>query len=234
MHLADEIRVRGSASRGFRIPTFTELYYRDPANQDNPDPPETGWSPDGGPEWAHGHGWLSVSPYRRWDEDVIDWVKAAPADLWHSTNVRDVTTTGVETFVMRRWKSAFVRVHYAGLRVDAPDLTQLSKYVLEYARHQSGGSLTVPVVAGFRAAVNVDHRHRLDGQEYDLVGFRASKGFSARRDLFRRCQRLRRDVPRSRGRNDAGTVDVDRFPAAIAGRARRPLAQHRRAIDLHR
>ena len=41
----------------------------------------------------------------------------------------------------------------------------------------------MPVVAGFRAAVNVDHRHRLDGQEYDLVGFRASKGF-ARGEIY--------------------------------------------------
>lgn len=179
IRVTDEFTVRGSASRGFRVPSFTELYYHDPANQGSPDlRPEHGWTLDGGAEWARGPWVVSVSPFRRWDDDVIDWVKDAPADLWRSTNVRDVTSTGFETFVIRRWRSAFVRVHYAGLKVEAPDLTQLSKYVLEYARHQSGGSLTVPVVAGFRAAVNVDHRHRLDGQEYDLVGFRLSKGFT--------------------------------------------------------
>ena len=180
----DEFTLRASASRGFRVPSFTELYYHDPANLGSPDlRPEHGWTLDGGVEWAHGAWLASVSPFRRWDDDVIDWVKGAPADLWRSTNVRDVTSTGFEALVVRRWKSAFLRLHYAGLNVDAPELTQMSKYVLEYARHQSGGSLTVPVIAGFRAAVNVDHRHRFDGQNYDLVGLRISRGFS-RGDIY--------------------------------------------------
>jgi outer membrane cobalamin receptor len=178
VRLSDEFTVRSAVSRGFRVPSFTELYYHDPANLGNPDlQPEHGWTLDGGAEWERGPWSASVSPFRRWDHDVIDWVKDAPADLWRSTNVRDVTSTGFEAVVMRRWKDAFLRLHYAGLKVDAPALTQMSKYVLEYARHQAGGSLTLPIGAGFRAAVNVDHRDRLDGQEYDLVGVRISRGF---------------------------------------------------------
>jgi outer membrane receptor protein involved in Fe transport len=96
-------------------------------------------------------------------------VKPAPPDLWRATNIRDVTSTGFEASLTRTWQRVFFRLYYAGLEVDAPSLDLLSKYVLEYARHQSGGSLSVPVWGGVQAAVTVDHRHRLDGQSYDLV-----------------------------------------------------------------
>jgi outer membrane receptor protein involved in Fe transport len=88
-----------------------------------------------------------------------------------------VRARGFEASVGRRWAAALIRVHYAAVHLEAPALTMLSKYVLEYARHQSGGSVTLPVGAGFRFGVNVDHRHRRDGQSYDLVSARVGKTF---------------------------------------------------------
>jgi outer membrane receptor protein involved in Fe transport len=114
---------------------------------------------------------------------VIDFVRATDADLWMATNLRDVTSTGVEASIARRWHGAMVRAYYAGLHIDAPALTLESKYVLEYARHQTGGSLTVPIADGFRGALNFDHRHRVDGQSYNLVSMKVSRAFS-RVDLF--------------------------------------------------
>ena len=119
----------------------------------------------------------SLSIFRRWDEDVIDWVRATTAERFRATNVRDVTATGFEASLSRRWSSATLRLYYAGLTVDAPALTIISRYLLEYARHQSGGSISVPVGAGVRVALNVDHRHRSDAQSYDLVSLRLSRGF---------------------------------------------------------
>ncbi|MCC7007781.1 MAG: TonB-dependent receptor [Acidobacteria bacterium] len=178
------LRLNASASRGFRIPTFTELYYSDPANLGTPTlTPETSWSLDSGVEWSS-LGWTwTVTPFRRWDRNVIDWLRPSPADKWRSTNVRDVAATGVETSLAKRWGSGMVRLSYAGLHVDAPALTLQSKYVLEYARHQIGGSLSLPIGQTFRVALNVDHRRRFDGQAYGLVGARVTRRF-ARADVF--------------------------------------------------
>ena len=180
----NEFRVRASTGRAFRIPTFTELYYTDPNNQGSADlKAEHGWFVDGGADWIH-EGWaISVTPFRRWDKDVIDWLRPDTTVKWQTTNVRDVTSTGFEASITRRWSGALLRLHYAGLALDAPAIDQLSKYVLEYARHQSGGSLSVPLPRRFRVAVNVDHRHRVDGQEYDLVGLRISRAFT-RGDIY--------------------------------------------------
>lgn len=172
----ESVRARGSLSHAFRVPTFTELYYSDPSNLGSEDlVSERSWSLDGGLDFTKRAWNASVTVFRRWDADVIDWVRSDTTVRWRSTNIRDVRARGFEAAIGRRWSSAFIRVHYAGLHLDAPELNLLSKYVLEYARHQSGGSLTLPVGAGFRFAVNVDHRHRRDGQSYDLVSARVSR-----------------------------------------------------------
>ncbi|MEO7192657.1 MAG: TonB-dependent receptor [Vicinamibacterales bacterium] len=176
--LSPTVRLRASTGHAFRIPSFTELYYSDPNNLGTPDlRAERGWSVDGGGDWTPGRWTASLSVFRRWDTDVIDWVRASAADRYRSNNVRDVTTTGFEAVLARQWGSTLLRLMYAGLTIDAPTLTLQSKYLLEYARHQSGGSLVVPLGGGLRAAINVDHRHRLDGQSYDLVGARVSRAF---------------------------------------------------------
>jgi iron complex outermembrane receptor protein len=176
--LGPNLRLRGSAARAFRVPTFTELYYHDPANLGRPDlVAERGWSLDGGADWSR-RGWtLSLSPFFRQDRDVIDWVRPTSADLWRSTNVRDVQTTGAEVGVTRRFRSGLARAYVAALDVDAPSLALQSKYVLEYVTRSIGASVTTPIGGQFRLSVNVDHRHRYDGQSYALVGAKVSRGF---------------------------------------------------------
>jgi len=178
------LRFHAATGRAFRIPTFTELYYSDPNNLGSPDlTPEYGWFVDGGGEWSYSGWTIGLTPFRRWDKDVIDWIRASTSEKWRSTNVRDVTSTGFEFRLTRLWRGLFLQLHYTGLTVDAPDLNVLSKYVLEFARHQSGGSLSFPLGNGIRFALNVDHRHRAAtqgrpvGLEYDLVSTRVSKAF---------------------------------------------------------
>jgi outer membrane cobalamin receptor len=179
-----QLRLRASVGHAFRIPTFTELYYHDPANQGSADlRAERGWSIDGGADWTT-RGWtVFASPFTRWDKDVIDWLRATSADLWRSTNVRDVTTTGVELGASRRWRTALFRGSYSGQAVHAPSLALLSKYVLEYARHSVGLSIATPIAARINVGLNVDHRRRLDGQNYSLVGLRVSRP-AGRADVF--------------------------------------------------
>lgn len=173
-------RVRGSLGRAFRVPTFTELYYLDPNNEGNADlKAERGWSADVGLDFARA-GWsASLTPFVRWDSDVIDYVRPSAAVRWHAENVRDVTTRGLEVAAARRWQDGLVKLSYTALDVDAPTLSLLSKYVLEYARHSLALSAAAPLgVADLRASVTADHRQRLDGQRYTLVGAQLSRVFS--------------------------------------------------------
>jgi iron complex outermembrane receptor protein len=174
--ITSHLRLRASLDHAFRVPTFTELYYSDPGNLGNPNlRAEHGWSLDGGADWI-ASGWVvGVSPFGRWDHDVIDWVRATVNDKYVATNVRDVTTTGVEFSASRHWRDMLFSVHHAALNVDAPSLNLMSKYVLEYPTHQTGGSISVPIGAGLRAALDVDNRYRFSGPHYTLLGARLSK-----------------------------------------------------------
>ena len=175
----DRVRLRGSVARAFRIPTFTERYYTDPGHQASATlDPEQGWSVDAGVD-VSAAGWtLGLSPFTRWDEDVIDWVKDLPSDRWRTTNVHDVTTRGVEVSAARRWAAALVRAHYTWLDVDATRAAPLSKYVLEYARQSAGLAVSLPTGWRTQLAVTADARDRrngIDGQQYVLVGARLTR-----------------------------------------------------------
>lgn len=172
----DRVRLRGSVARAFRIPTFTERYYTDPGHQASAMlNPEQGWSVDVGLEVATAGWTLGLSPFTRWDEDVIDWVKDLPTDRWRTTNVHDVTTRGVEISAARRWAAALVRAHYSWLDVDATKAAPISKYVLEYARQSAGLAASVPTGWQTQLAVTADARDRVDGQKYVLVGARLTR-----------------------------------------------------------
>ena len=97
--LAQRLKVRASGGYGFRIPTYTDLYYSDPATLGNPNlKPESAWSGEGGADWAPTDK-LSISAtgfYSR-QHDTIDYVRSSPAAKWQATNLSGVHFAGVET-----------------------------------------------------------------------------------------------------------------------------------------
>ena len=93
------MRLRASAARAFRVPTFTERYYSDPANLARAEVgPETAWAGEGGADLfaRAAAGSLQATLFGRADEDVIDWLRPTTADRWQTYNIRDVDTRGVE------------------------------------------------------------------------------------------------------------------------------------------
>jgi len=137
--ISERLKLRGSVSRAFRLPTFTDLYYHDPANRGSPDlRPETAWSYEGGGHWITGarvRGEITV--FHRRERDGIDYVRASPAEVWRATNFRRLRFTGVETAL----ETAVVRKHqiefrYTGLRgVQDAAASLVSRYTFNYPIH---------------------------------------------------------------------------------------------------
>src|SRR5882724_603877 len=139
--LGEGLRMRASASRAFRLPTYTDLYYSDPANRGNPLlKPESAWSFEGGPEWNPG-GRVSaaLTVFRRLDRDDIDYVKDSPAAPWQATNVQNLAFTGLETTLRFRLpKSQQVELGYTVLHGSQQALPGfISKYVFNYPSHNA-------------------------------------------------------------------------------------------------
>ncbi|HYI92491.1 MAG TPA: TonB-dependent receptor [Bryobacteraceae bacterium] len=137
--LAPAVKIRASASRAFRLPSYTDLYYQDPANRGTPDlRPEKAWSYEGGIDWnAGGRVRSAMTIFHRREQDGIDYVRNSPTDIWRAINFQRLQFTGVEGSVAYRPTSAHeIEWQYTGLRgaQDALD-GQLSKYVFNYPVH---------------------------------------------------------------------------------------------------
>ncbi len=97
-------KLKGSASHAFRLPTYTDLYYSDPATMGNPNlQPETAWDYEGGLVWDRGGRYQAeVTIFERREKNGIDYVRASPADMWHAENIDVLNFTGVETSLTMR------------------------------------------------------------------------------------------------------------------------------------
>ena len=177
------LRVRASSGRAFRVPTFTERYYSDPANLARPEVgPESSWATEGGIDAFVFENWqASGTVFGRMESDVIDWLRPNTTERWRTYNVRDVDTRGVELSLKRALPAgAFVQAGYTFVDVSAAEVTQLSKYVLDYAPHSFIVAGSLPLVEDVRLAPRLEYRHRTRSSgesDYALVDLRLSRPF---------------------------------------------------------
>ena len=151
MRLADTLKIRASGGYGFRIPTYTDLYYSDPATIGNANlKPESAWSGEGGFDWSSDQPPISISAtgfYNR-QHDTIDYVRyltatpppssvlppSCPSDTWCAANLSGVHFAGVESSAT--WyaaKGQKVQVAWTGLYGAQASLGAVqSEYALNY------------------------------------------------------------------------------------------------------
>jgi iron complex outermembrane receptor protein len=96
--LHQQWKLRGSAGYGFRLPTYTDLYYNDPTTISNPTlKPESAWSYDGGVDWYAGRKTaVSVTGFLSRQSNAIEYLRNSSADKWQASNLAQVRLAGVE------------------------------------------------------------------------------------------------------------------------------------------
>jgi len=136
LRLADSLKLRAGGGYGFRIPTYTDLYYSDPTTIGNPDlKPESAWSGDGGVDWVPSSrlSILATGFYSR-EHDTIDYLRASPASPWNAANLGGLRFAGFESSMT--WmpaKSQVVRIAWTELAGAQGSLHGLqSEYALNY------------------------------------------------------------------------------------------------------
>jgi iron complex outermembrane receptor protein len=134
--LSQQIKLRASASRAFRLPSFTDLYYSDPGNLGNPNlKPESALSYEGGVDvYLKPNLHASATLFQRRDKNVIDYVAAPGGTVYVATNFDNLHFTGVETGLTYDARSTqHVSVMFSGLHGlnTSPDIS-LAKYAFNY------------------------------------------------------------------------------------------------------
>ncbi len=180
--IEDTLSFSASYARSYRLPTFTELYYRDAANRGNP-----GLGTERADTFALNatcalpqvH--ILLEPFLRQSRDLIDWTRARSTDPWDAANIGRVEVRGVEAGVTwkPRQKGRGVRISEAAFsyiymepRNDPGDL--LSKYALDIVRHKAAGTLTHRV-CGLDFSWAGTYVSRRLGEEYFLLDLGLSR-----------------------------------------------------------
>jgi outer membrane cobalamin receptor len=136
LRITDQLKLRASGGYGFRIPTYTDLYYSDPTTIGNPSlKPESAWSGDGGADWVPStHLSLSVTGFYSRQHNAIDYVRANSTAKWQAVNLSGLHFVGVEsTLTWVPAKAQALRISWTGLHGVQSALNGLqSEYVFNY------------------------------------------------------------------------------------------------------
>ena len=160
--LSPKWKLRASASRSFRVPGYTDLYYHDPANIGSPTlRPERAWTYESGVDWsptAKVRGEVTV--FHRRERDGIDYYRTGPNDVWRALNIQNLNFTGVESALHYRG----LDFRYTGLRgVQDTIAAGFTKYTFNYPTHSGvvswQGMLRNGLIARTRVGV-LDRRAR--------------------------------------------------------------------------
>jgi iron complex outermembrane receptor protein len=151
--LTKTLRLRASAGHGFRLPTYVDLYYADPATVGNPNlQPESSWSYETGADWTPANGRLTLTAvgYRLNETNAIDYSKQAlatpaltAAEPWQAVNVPTLDITGAEASARIRLSStqqlqlSYTANHSANLPPN-----YISEYAFNYAAQNAIFSYT--------------------------------------------------------------------------------------------
>jgi outer membrane cobalamin receptor len=101
VRLKHNVKLRASTGRGFRLPTYVDLYYNDPTTIGNSNlKPEDAWSFDGGADWyASAKLAFSFTAFHSIQSNAIDYVRANATQKWQAENLTGLRFTGTESSV---------------------------------------------------------------------------------------------------------------------------------------
>ncbi|MBK7701376.1 MAG: TonB-dependent receptor [bacterium] len=197
------VALRASAGSVLRIPTFTELYYEDPANRGDPHlQPEHGWAWDLGATVASGPWTLDWSVFERHEEDLIDWVRpaSAPTQPWLARNVAKGRVRGwTQSYGLTTPRGDALALHHTIFEAERSlPPGDVAKYAMLVPRHLLAASATIPVERGVTLGVQARHRSRAGDRGHVIVDLRTTltRGdWSLSADLVNAFDREYQEIP---------------------------------------
>ncbi|TDX83172.1 TonB-dependent receptor plug domain-containing protein [Epilithonimonas xixisoli] len=163
-------KVFGAVSKGFRIPTFTDLYYVSPAEIGNPNlVPESAISSELGYRFQNEKILAKVSGFIRNTDNGIDWLKETAESPWKAENVGKIHLKGFETeFKHQLFSFLNYRLDYTYLDNQYKN-EELSRYALQNLRHQFVAQVDVKFLKYFSNQLIYKYSERVNLGSYNVL-----------------------------------------------------------------
>ncbi len=178
------VALTGSYGRSFRMPSFTELYYHDPANLGNADlKPERAWTVETGLRWRRPGASLEGTLFHRRARDLIDWVRDEETEPWSVLNIAAVRIRGLEVSaelvpVLLGLGLPLDRLTLGWTRIELDRAGQgpvLSKYVYDHLEEQGVLTAAHRLPAGLRAGWSLRRERRVGSPAHLLTDLKLTR-----------------------------------------------------------
>jgi vitamin B12 transporter len=179
----EKFKMYGSYGKTLRIPTYTDLYFNNGANANNPAlVPEQADNLEFGAKFSHNGLRISAAWFTRLGSSIIDRVKTDLTKKWFPTNVSKLNVEGIELsvdFLPEIWRSATSRTP-SGLRgsgfwlkrasisgtyitkvgYEKPETILLSRYAADNLRYQFNINVEHSIVSKLTHSFNIRYFER--------------------------------------------------------------------------
>ncbi len=176
-------KLYGSFNRSFRLPSYTDLYYRLGGAVGSKDlRPENSLNYELGYKFMAKHHFFNVSLFRREGTDIIDWIQRCDTCNLVASNTSQVNFNGVD--VSWRLKGLgfqnslnmdFLEVGYSYIITDDQDPDYESLYVFDYLTHKATLRSQHSIIKGLKLSYSLSYQQRngsyTDAESGDLTDY---------------------------------------------------------------
>ena len=141
----NKARIFASVNRSLRLPTFTDMFYKDPSNEGSQNlNPEEILAFETGMEYNSDKKSVSLTLFRDRGRNVIDWVWLPESNIYKAMNISEVTTRGFEVGGKYHFKNGgygFINPYnfgssYTFINLEKATGDYVSRYSLDYLKHK--------------------------------------------------------------------------------------------------
>jgi len=179
-NINDHVKIYANAGYTYRIPTYTDLYYSDPTTIGNENlEPEEAISEELGIKYSKNsfNGYVAI--FNRSSNNLIDYVKENPTDLWQATNIQDLNSFGIETnanygFMMSGY-SQNINLGYTYLDENLNNIeANFSRYSINSLKHHFTATYFSQFLKHLSQSITYKFAERTTGDSYTVVDVKAT------------------------------------------------------------
>ena len=174
-HLNQNWHAYGNLGYTYRIPTYTDLFYKDRTTQGNADlVPEQALAIEFGIRYNIPTFHFYTAYFDRRAENLIDYIKAVEGELWKATNIRDLNSRGFETeikipFIWNKYRHHF-QVGYTYLTDDLEALfIRFSRYSINSLKHHFTASYEATITSKLKTFLGFKYGQRPEQEGYAVL-----------------------------------------------------------------
>jgi vitamin B12 transporter len=176
----DQLKIYGSIARGFRVPTYTELYYNGGGLSGNSKlKAEKSTNYEAGISWMPEIFHVSLAVFQRDNDNLIDYVQNPADSVFYARNFTKTQTKGIEADLEIKLPLPYidkVYIKYSQLDLDVDIQDKITRYTLTNYKQQffAGTRYQIPGIEGLSQSWKIRYEERLQNTEYTTIDSRIS------------------------------------------------------------